>query len=222
MESVIVIGVDTGVGKSAICGGLLKMLHGSRKVCYWKPIQTGTLVSEDTKMLKSSLGLPADTFLTPSYTYPEPLSPYMAGKKWSRPVEMSELVGVYQKARTAGTFVVIEGAGGILVPFNEKELQVDFIKKLKVPVILVSEDRMGAINQTLLTVNCAREAKIELLGVVLTRSRRTLGNAECIAEFGKIEILAEFDPTDNIATLIAQVGGNKRLRKLFGIPLLPD
>jgi hypothetical protein len=80
---------------------------------------------------------------------------------------------------------------------------------------------VGAINQALLAINCARDNQLDLLGIVMTRSRRTFGNSECIAHFGKVEILAEFDPVDDGKTLIAAVGGHKRLRQLFKVPVLP-
>lgn len=222
MDGVFIIGVDTGVGKSSVSAGLVKLLYGSKKVCYWKPIQTGTIVSDDTKDLKSVTSLPDDCFMEPSYRFAEPLSPYMAAKKWGKRVEMDVLVNAFQEAKKKGCFPIIEGAGGLLVPFNDKELQVDFAKKIKLPIIFVTEDRVGAINQALLAIDYARDEGLEILGLVITRSRRTFGNAESIAHFGKIEILAEFDPTDDIRTLIAQVGANERLRTIFKVPQLPQ
>jgi len=221
MDGVCVIGIDTGVGKTAICAGLLKMLHGSRKVCFWKPIQTGTIVADDTVEIKSLASLTADCFMEPVYRYVEPLSPYMAGKKWGKPVDLDEIEKIYREAKKNGRFPIIEGSGGLLVPLNESDLQVALLQRLKLPIIYVTEDRVGAINQTLLSLRVAREEKLETLGVIVTRSRRTLGNAESIAHFGKVEILAEFDPADDVRTLVAQVGAHPRLRKLFNIPVLP-
>lgn len=222
MEGVFIIGVDTGVGKSSVAAGLVKLIYGTRKVCYWKPIQTGTIVSDDTKDLRSVTLLPDECFIEPAYRFAEPLSPYMAAKKWGKRIELEKLVDTYKAQVKAGCFMVLEGAGGLLVPFNEKELQVDFAKRIKAPIIFVTEDRVGAINQSLLALDYARDEGLEVLGVVITRSRRTFGNAESIAHFGKVEILAEFDPTDDIRTLIAQVGANERLRTLLKVAQLPQ
>lgn len=222
MDGLFIVGVDTGVGKSVICAGLMKLLYGSRKVCYWKPIQTATIVSDDTVTLKKLLDLPEDCFMPPAYRFAEPLSPYMAAKKWGKKIEIDTLTKALDERKKQGYFVIAEGAGGLLVPFNETELQIHLLKQVtNFGVIFVSEDRVGAINQTLLTVNAAREAKLNVLGVVLTKSRRTFGNAESISHFGRVEILAEFDPVDDARTLVAQVGGHNRLRKLLGITPLP-
>ena len=75
MQGVFVLGADTDVGKTTLCGGLLKMLQGSRNPRYWKPIQTGTIVSDDTTGLKDLLDVPANSFLEPLYRFPEPLAP---------------------------------------------------------------------------------------------------------------------------------------------------
>ena len=222
MEGIFIIGVDTGVGKSSVAAGILKLLQGSRKVCYWKPIQTGTIVADDTKEIKNLTSLPENCFIEPTYRFAEPLSPYMAAKKWGKRVELSELVNTFSQIKKDGYFPILEGAGGLLVPYNETELQVDFAKKIKLPIIFITEDRVGAINQVLLSLSYAREQGLEVLGVIITRSRRTLGNAESISHFGKVEILAEFDPTEDHRNLVAQVGGNERLRELFQTPKLPQ
>lgn len=221
INGVYVIGTDTGVGKTIVCAGLLKLLQGAKKPLYWKPVQTGTIVGDDTKAVKSLTDFPAERFLEPVYRFPEPLSPHMAAQKWGKKVELDELVSAFNRHKKDDAPMVIEGAGGLLVPFNEKVLQLDFIKAVKLPVIVVSEDRVGAINQTLLTVNAARAAGVNVLGVILTRARRTLGNAEAIAQFGKIQILAELDPTEDSRNVIAQVGANEALRKLFQVDSLP-
>ena len=221
-EGVVIIGTDTGVGKSLVCAGIVKLLHGAKKVHYWKPIQTGTMVGDDTATVKNLLSdLPEDTFWEPAYRFPEPLSPHMAAKKWGKTVEMDKLMDTYQEKRKPGDFVVIEGAGGILIPFNAKHLQLHFLQILALPMIIVSEDRVGAINQTLLTLNAARGGHIPILGVILTRARRTLGNAEAISQFGQVEVLAEVDASEDSRHTIAQVGGNTRLRELFGLAGLP-
>lgn len=222
-EGVVVIGTDTGVGKSSVCAGIVKLLHGAKKVHFWKPIQTGTVVGDDTQTVKSLLSdLPPDTFWEPVYRFPEPLSPHMAAKKWGKTVEMDLLVDTYQERRKGkDSYVVIEGAGGILIPFNDKHLQLHFLQNLALPIIIVSEDRVGAINQTLLTLDAVRGGHIPILGVILTKARRTLGNAEAITQFGDVEVLAELDHSEDQRNVIAQVCGSPRLRQLFNLPNLP-
>ncbi len=221
MKSVFVIGVDTGVGKTTVSAGILKLLHGTCKVRYWKPIQTGTIVGDDTATVIGVTQFEPDCYANPGYRFAEPVSPHVAARKWGKTIDLELLQKTFEQHVKDGYFVIVEGAGGLLAPLNDHELQIDLVKRLGIPVLLVSEDRVGAINQTLLTVKAAREAKIDVLGVILTRSRRTFGNAESIAHFGKVEVLAEIDPSEDIRNAIAQVGGDPKLRKLFGAGNLP-
>jgi dethiobiotin synthetase len=221
MKGVFVIGTDTGVGKTCVCAGLMRVLYGSRKIAYWKPVQTGTIVGNDPKEVKELTALPNECFIEPVYRFPEPLAPHMAAKKWGKTIEIDELTAAYHKQEKAGTFLLIEGAGGILTPYSDTTLQIDFMKKTGLPVLVIAQDRVGQVNQTLLTLKALRETDLKLLGVVLTRMRGTFGNAETIAHFGKVEVLAQISDTPNKSSLIAEVGGNDRLRTLFNVPKLP-
>lgn len=220
MDGVFVIGVDTGVGKTTLCAGLIKMLAGSRKAAYWKPVQTGTIVGDDTKDIQKVTQLSDEYFLTPGYRFPDPLSPHFAAAKWGKTIDTSALKRTFDEAKRS-TFLIVEGAGGLLVPYNDHELQIDVIKSFGLPLIIVTTDRVGAINQTLLTLNACRAENIALLGVVVTKSRGNLGNSEGISQFGKVEILAELPPADDMKALIANVAAHSRLRKLFGLTPLP-
>lgn len=219
MEGVFITGTDTGVGKTTICAGLLKMIYGSRPVKYWKPVQTGTIVGDDTREVKGITGLADECFAEPSYRFPDPVSPHLAAEKWGKIVQMSKLKGDFDKFKS--NFLVVEGAGGILVPYSESILQIDFTKEIRLPVIIVGQDRVGAINHTLLTLEACRRVGVEILGVILTRFRMTLGNGSIISSFGKTEVLANFAPTDDPKLLVAQVMSNDRLRQLFNVPVLP-
>lgn len=219
MNGVFITGTDTGVGKTTICAGLLKLLYGSKDVVYWKPIQTGTIVGDDTREVKLMTGLPESCFAEPAYSFPDPVSPHMAARKWGKQVELDVLCDFYSKNQSR--FQIIEGAGGLLVPFNDTSLQIDFIQRIKLPIIIVGQDRVGAINHTLLTLNAARAAGIEVLGVVLTRFRMTLGNGAVISKFGKVDVLASIAPVDDTRSLVAQVASDSCLRKLFGVAELP-
>jgi dethiobiotin synthetase len=221
MDGVFVTGIDTSVGKTTVCAGLLKMIHGSRKVAYWKPVQTGTIVGDDTNDIRTAVAVSDENFLEPTYRFAEPVSPYYAAKKWGKHIDLATIVQQYESAKKTGNFLIVEGAGGLLVPYNANALQIDLIKALKLPLIIVATDRIGAINQTLLTVNECRAQKVDILGIIVTKSRGNLGNSEGISHFSKVEILAEFPPLEDSMSTIAQVAGNERLRKLFNIPILP-
>ena len=218
MEGVFVTGTDTGVGKTIVCAGLLKAIYGSKDVAYWKPVQTGTIVGDDTREVKAMTHLPETCFRAPSYSFPDPVSPHMAAEKWGKTVELDTLMTDFKKSNQ---FQIVEGAGGVLVPFNDTLLQIEFIKQTGLGVIIVSQDRVGAINHTLLTLDECRKVGIPVHGVILTRCRMTLGNGPVISKFGKVEVLATFTPTDDPKSLVAQVASNTRLRQLFNVVPLP-
>lgn len=220
MDGVFVLGTSTDVGKTVFSGGLLKMFQGTR-ARYWKPIQTGTIVGDDTADLKQIADAPAETFLEPVYRFPEPLSPVAAARKWNKTVEISEIVKTWRSHAGKGEFIVIEGAGGVYLPLNEKALQIDLMTALGVPVVVLSNDSVGAINHTLLTLKALNDARLNVLGVVLMKSRGSMGNAEEISHYGKVEVLAEFPPSEDAKGLMAQVGGNARLRQIFKVTPLP-
>lgn len=219
MEGVFITGTDTGVGKTTVAAGLVKLLYGSRNVAFWKPVQTGTIVGDDTREVRAMTQLPDSVYIEPSYRFPDPVSPHMAAAKWGKEIELSKLKSDFEAYRDR--FLVVEGAGGILVPFSDKVLQIDFIKATGLSVIIVGQDRVGAINHTLLTLAVCRKEKIPILGVVLTRFRMTLGNGEVISKFGNVDILANFAPTDDPKSLVAQVASHPTLRKLFNVAQLP-
>ncbi len=221
MDGVFVTGVDTNVGKTILCAGLLKLMHGSRKVCYWKPIQTGTIVGDDTSDIRAVVELGEENFVEPIYRFPEPLAPHMAAAKWGKKIEIDSIMSSFEDIRRSGRFVVIEGAGGLMLPLNDDDLQIDLIKRLSLPLIIVAQDRVGAINQVLLTLNASRDHQLTVMGVVLTKSRGSYGNAEGIAKFGKVEVLAEFPPTDDSRGLVSQVTTHDRLRKAFNVAVIP-
>jgi dethiobiotin synthase len=222
MEGIFITGSDTNVGKTVLSAGLMKLLHGFKKVTYWKPIQTGTIVSDDTNEVRSLTEFGPDCFLEPAYRFPDPLAPRHAAKKWEKEIDVEQIMTQFNNRPDKSRFLVTEGAGGLLVPINDTQTQKDLIQKLGMPVIIAAEDRVGAINHTLLTIEACRQAGIPILGIVLSRAKGTFGNSESIALFGKVEILAEFPPYEDLRMVVAQVGAHPRLREMFGVPSMPS
>lgn len=221
MENIFVTGSDTNVGKTIISAGLLKLMHGFRKVRYWKPIQTGTIMNDDTNDVRALVEYGPECFMEPVYRFPDPLAPRHAAKKWGKEIDLDLVVKTFQDRSDKDRFTIVEGAGGIEVPLSENETQRVLIKKLGLPILIIAEDRIGAINHTVLTVEAARREGIPIVGVVLTKAKGTYGNADSITHFGKVEILAEFPPYEDSRTVVAQVSCHPRLRQLFGVPPMP-
>lgn len=217
MKGIFVIGTDTGVGKTFVCAGLLKMFQGRKKAVYWKPVQTGTILGDDTDEVKVLTGLDASCFIEPSYRFPEALSPYAAAKKWGKKIELDSLVGALKNRVQEDQVLIVEGAGGVLVPYDASWVQLDLIKASGFPVLIVGNDKVGVINQALLSIQALKKESIPVLGVVLTQSTGTRANADVIKEFSKVDVLLEVTGKDDKRRLVAEVERSESLRKALGV-----
>lgn len=176
-----VTGTDTDVGKTVACAWI--MLHSGAS--YWKPVQSGLTDPTDTQFLRDLTGLPATRFLSPAYELSEPLSPHEAAKRDGIEINMNKLT----LPRSAKPLIV-EGAGGVLVPLNKDKMMTDLIAQLGLPVVLVARSGLGTINHTLLSLEALRKRKIDVVGVIINGPRQT-HNRQAIEEYGRVHIIAE-------------------------------
>lgn len=150
-----VTGIGTDVGKTVASAILCEAL----KADYWKPIQTGVELGKDSDTVKSLLTNSSSVIHPESYLFPKPLSPHVASE--NEKIELNTL-----RLPQTKNHLVIEGAGGILVPINETETLLDVIKKLQAEVILVSRNYLGSINHTLLSVEVLRQHQVPIKGII--------------------------------------------------------
>lgn len=176
MDHIFVTGTDTDVGKTVISSWLC--LHG--QYSYLKPIQTGSDLITDTDTAKKMTD--AHTYQE-SFIYKEPVSPHLAASLENEEIDIGKIV-LPKESR-----VIIEGAGGVLVPINKKDLMIDLIKKLAIPVIITARSSLGTINHTLLTIEALRTRDIPILGVIMNGDMN-IENEKAIAYYGKVKILA--------------------------------
>ena len=188
-RGVFVTGTGTGVGKTVVSACLVRAWDAD----YWKPIQTG-LDDEpgDTATIAALTGS-AERMHPPAYAFAAPLAPDAAARLEGGAVSLDAL------ALPAGDRpVVVEGAGGVLVPLNDGALMADLMVRLDLPVVVVAPNRLGAINQTLLTLEALRGRGLEVLGVVLV-GPPFAENRAAIETHGKTRIIAELpwaEPVD--------------------------
>jgi dethiobiotin synthetase len=176
-----IVGTDTNVGKTTVSAWIC--LH--TKYSYWKPVQTGgDSDSSSVKKLSSAIIYPESLKLK------EPLSPHLAAEKEGVDIITSNIVIPNCKN------LVIEAAGGLLVPLNQKEFYIDFIKQTKLPVILVARSSLGTINHACLSVEALKSRKIEMLGVIVNGEKNP-DNVKAIEKYSSIKVLAEFDIMKN-------------------------
>lgn len=223
MKSIFVLGADTSVGKTVVCAGLLKAGIGYGDIAYWKPVQTGTIVGNDVEEVKSlSGGVGDECFLESVYRFVDPVAAVLAAEKWGKNLDLDPIAAIYQEHTQKGKTLIIEGTGGLLAPLNDQVFQADMIQKLGCPVLLVGEDRTGIVNQVLMTIRCAKDWNLNILGVVLLNSRAGLGNAPAIERFGGgVKVLLEVPPVPDKRSLVAQLAMAPSLRQLLGVTVIP-
>lgn len=157
METYFVTGIGTDVGKTIISAILVEALQAD----YWKPVQCGELENTDTQKVKAFISNSVSEFHLETYRFAAAMSPHAAAKLENTEIDISQI-----KLPESNNHLIIEGAGGLMVPLNTKELVIDLIQKLSVPVILVSMNYLGSINHTLLSVEALHKRHMPVAGII--------------------------------------------------------
>ena len=189
-QRLFVTGTGTGVGKTVVCSILMAGLKG----IYWKPIQSGLDGMTDTRWVRTQTGLPDSHFARETYRLKRPLSPHASAAREGIDIELESFRAPEIEE---GTHLVVEGAGGIMVPLNEHHFMLDLMKKLNFPLLLVALSSLGTINHTLLSLEQLRCHGLNVLGVVMN-GRRNQDNRRAIERYGKVRVLAEIEPIRQI------------------------
>ncbi len=179
-----ITGTDTNVGKTVV-SALLTLGLGA---AYWKPVQSGLEPMTDTEFVRRATGLDDSHFIPEQVCLTQPLSPHAAAAIDGVHIRLDDI----QMPTTDKPYLIIEGAGGLMVPLNQKHFILDLIRALDIPVCLVSRSTLGTINHTLLSLAQLRRANIPILGVILNGAKNP-SNREAIAHYGQVPILAELE-----------------------------
>ena len=182
MQGFFVTGTDTGVGKTVVSAALaMHMGHG-----YWKPIQAGP--DSDTAEVQRLAGC---RVFDCGVRLPDPVSPHLAAERAGAKIQLSTILA---QAPTDGSWIV-EGAGGVLVPLNDREKMIDLMTLLSLPVVVVARSALGTINHTLLTLGALRSRGLHVDRVVVVGAPHP-ENSAAIQKFGNITVSAMpwFDP----------------------------
>jgi malonyl-CoA O-methyltransferase len=177
-RGVFVTGTGTGIGKTVVSACLVHRWGAA----YWKPVQTG--IAEDTADSDTVAALAgAAGHHAPRHVFRAPLSPEAAAALEGAAVALTD----FDLPATTRPLVV-EGAGGVMVPLNAQCFMVDLMVRLALPVVLVASSGLGTINHTLLSLAALRARHLAVAGVVLVGEANP-GNAEAIARHGQVRIL---------------------------------
>ncbi len=153
----IIAGTGTDIGKTVFSAMLMLALNAN----YWKPVQCGIADGVDTKIVQKITGLPDERFLPEAHVFSEALSPHRAAEIDGIELDMEKLV----PPGTGERPLLIEAAGGLMVPLTRKNLQINLFKKWKCPVILCARTGLGTINHTLLSLEALWARKIPVQGI---------------------------------------------------------
>ena len=165
-----VTGTDTGVGKTVIAVALVALLRRrGLRVAAMKPVETGVLPGAvtDAARLRAAAGSGDRPSDVGPVTYAEPLAPLVAAERAGRPVNLAALDVAFARLSAGREAIVVEGAGGLLVPLTERVSYAELFARWHLGVVVVAANRLGAINHVLLTVHAARAAELQVRGVVL-------------------------------------------------------
>jgi len=189
--SLAVVGTGTEVGKTVVSAVLLARYPNA---AYWKPVATGSRDGRDVDEV-ARLAPPEVEILPETYLFREPLSPHLAARLDGASIDPARLLAelARHQAEKPERALVVEGAGGLLVPLTEADLLIDFFAAAHLPCLLVALSGLGTINHALLSLEALRARRMEVAGVVLNGTPNP-ENRAAIERFGKVAVLAELSP----------------------------
>jgi dethiobiotin synthetase len=181
-----ITGTDTGVGKTVTSALLCAALNA----LYWKPIQTGSCQGTDRATVIELAGLSRLQTLPEAYIFRPPVSPHLAARLAGKRIDLGR---IRPPKLGPGDSLIVEGAGGVLVPVNETQLMTALIKRMRFPVLLVSRTTLGTINHTLLSIAALRAARLEVRGVIMV-GKANLENRKAIEHYGHVRVAGLIPP----------------------------
>ena len=182
----VVCGTDTDVGKTVISAWMVQGLGAS----YWKPVQSGLADGSDSERVRALLALPPQRLIPEAYRLRQPVSPHWAAEQDGVRIDPTRL----SLPAVAGPLVV-ETAGGLLVPLGRDWLQIELLQRWGLPVLLVGRSGLGTLNHCLLSLEALRQRQIPVLGLVLNGPLHP-DNPRTLSAMGDCPVLAQLPPLD--------------------------
>ncbi len=185
-----ITGTDTGIGKTATSA----LLCAALDAIYWKPIQTGSREGTDRATVMRLAGLVPGRTIPEAYCFGPPISPHLAARLAGKRIELRT---IRMPKLPVGESLIVEGAGGVFVPINKKDLMTALMQTLKLPVILVARSSLGTINHTLLSLAALRGAALGVRGVIMVGTPN-IENRKAIEHYGNIEVVGLIPPLKRV------------------------
>ena len=208
LRGIFVTGTDTNVGKTVVSAALMVRYRAEVPLTYWKPVQTGIEHDDDSREVarlaprKEARLAPRkeapyereDEIFDRGVRLPHPVSPHLAARLAGTRITVRSIL--HHMNGDADTRWIVEGAGGVLVPINERETMADLICALDLPVLIAARSTLGTINHTLMTIEVLRRRMLRVAGVVMVGEPND-ENRLAIEKYGAVEVIAQmprFDP----------------------------
>ena len=177
-NGIFITGTDTGVGKTYVGAGLAAALRAQGiDVGVMKPAETGCntqrgeLVPRDAKMLMKAAGANDPLDLVAPDRFRAPLAPAVAAQREGKNISFKKILTAFRMLSERHRFMIVEGAGGVLVPLTGRRSYLDLAASLSLPVLIVARPGLGTINHTLLTITALRARKITVAGIVINHCK---------------------------------------------------
>ncbi len=174
LKSIFITGTDTGVGKTFITAGLaLALKECGIDVGVMKPVASGCIregfnpVSEDIVFIKKLTDIMDETELVNPYAFNAPIAPSEAGKREGINVDFKKIKRCYDELVKRHSILLVEGVGGLLTPITYDKTVSDLVKYIDLPLVVVADKRLGAINHTLLTLSATKMCNLSVKGIII-------------------------------------------------------
>lgn len=206
-KTIFVSGTGTGIGKTFVSAILAEALHAD----YWKPVQAGYATITDSDWVKSVLTNKQSVVHPETYKLKLAASPHIAARQENITISLQKIAS---QLPSTDNDLIIEGAGGLMVPLNDHEFVADLIAMLDVPVILVSRNTLGSINFSMLTAMVCKQKKIKVMGWIFNDNY--LDYEHDIVRWSGIQLLGSIPYAQHLdSDFILQQAERIRKEKLF-------
>ena len=184
LPQLVVCGTDTDVGKTVVSAWLVQGL----KAHYWKPVQSGLDGGGDRQRVQTLLNLSTDRILPEAFAFQQPVSPH-----WAAELDGVVLDPAALNRPRIDQPLVVETAGGLMVPLTRQWLQIDQLQRWQLPIVLVARSGLGTLNHTLLSLEALQRRNLPVLGLILNGPPHA-DNPGTLEHFGGVPVLAHLPP----------------------------
>jgi dethiobiotin synthetase len=212
-QIIFVTGIGTGIGKTVVSAVLTEALEAD----YWKPIQSGLDGQTDTETVRNLVSNAHTRFWKEAFSLQTPASPHLSARIDNVQITLDDLVESFRAQHDPSRPVVIEGAGGLMVPINARDFLYDLIPLLNARVVVVSSQYLGNINHSLLTAEALKSRKLPVIGWIFNGTyhvnEEDIVNWSGLKKIGRVEHEEQVD-VEIIRKYAGKIGPS--LKQLLG------